>query len=103
MVSLERCRELIDQNHELTDERLEQVRDDVYQLASVAVEAFVHRPDVMRSQHDSATFYAVLHGVGGELATGILERAAIAEFDGGVSRDEAERAAVFDFVRKGRA
>ena len=80
------------------DEDLERIRRDLYVLARVAVSAFgthhaVDRPERLK---------AALRLVPDHEQEALEERATICEYDGGLDRDDAERAVLSDYVRDTR-
>lgn len=84
MLSLERCRKALGADNKLSDEDLAKLRDQFYCLASLALELrdrqkkqTLERPDGCLIDRDA-----------------LEERAAIIEFEGNLSRDEAEKKAV---------
>ena len=94
MLSLERCRKILGDVAPPADEDLERIRRDLYALARVAVSAFGgHRAD--RGERVEAA----LRLVPPHDREGLEERAAIREYDGGLDRDDAERAVLSDYVR----
>ncbi len=87
MLSLERCRKLLGTENSLPDESLVTLRDQLYCLAELVL-------DLRGSEQklsDSA-FEQIARSR--EDPDALIERAAIIEFDGKVSRDEAERRAI---------
>lgn len=85
MLSSARCRALLGPDYRLTEAQLEQLRQDLYALAEVAVES------VPRYQAAPAT-KAERRAGAASLDEGYeaAERAAILEFDAGLCRSEAE-------------
>ena len=84
MLSLERCRKVLGSDTKLSDEDLATLRDQLYCFAALALEvrdtqkkSVLERPDLDSLDRDA-----------------LEERAAIIEFDGKMSRDEAERNAL---------
>jgi hypothetical protein len=84
MLSLERCRKLLGSDTKLSDENLATVRDQLYCFAALTLEvrdikkkSVFERPEVGSIDRDA-----------------LEERAAIIEFEGKLSRDEAERNAL---------
>jgi hypothetical protein len=84
MLSLERCRKVLGSDTKLSDEDLATLRDQLYCLASLTLELRDHQKKSTLKKPD------------GDLIDrdALEERAAIIEFEGNVSRDEAERNAV---------
>ena len=84
MISLERCRKVLGSGTKLSDEDLATLRDQLYCFAALALEvrdspkkSLLERPDLESIDRDA-----------------LEERAAIIEFEGKLSRYEAERSAV---------
>ena len=84
MLSLERCRKVLGSGNNLSDEDLATLRDQLYCFASLALELRDHQKKSARENH----------GLDSIDRDALEERAAIIEFDGNVSRDEAEKTAV---------
>lgn len=84
MLSIERCRKILGADKKLSDEDLATLRDQFYCLASLALELRDHQKNVALQRTDGGLIDR----------DSIEERAAIIEFEGNVSRDEAERNAV---------
>ncbi len=116
MLSLKRCRELLGFKCALTDYELELLRDQMYGLAQVLVEAVLERrggegcsraaeavPVEGVGENGSApsikSLQDVLTLLPPDHRENLEERAAIREFDGSLGRDEAERAAILDYWR----
>ena len=94
MLSLERCRKILGDVAPPADEDLEPIRRDLYALAHVAVSAFGIHHAVERPEH----LKAALRLVPDHEQEAIEERAAIREYDGGIDRDDAERAVLSDYL-----
>jgi hypothetical protein len=88
MLSLERCRKLLGPENSVPDERLVTLRDQLY-LAELVLDLRDSRQRLDPSIDGAFVQIAVSH----EDPNALKERAAIIEFDGKVSRDEAERRA----------
>ena len=84
MLSLERCRKVLGSGTKLSDEDLATLRDQLYCFATLALE-------VRDSQKKSVLEGPDLESLDREA---LEERAAIIEFDGNLSRDDAERNAL---------
>ena len=82
MISLERCRKILGSSNKITDDDLATLRDQFYCLASLALE----------ERDRQKKFLKVNGGVIDRDA--LEERAAIIEFEGNLSREEAEDYAV---------
>lgn len=123
MLTLERCREILGDDCPKSDAELELLRDQCYGLADVVCAAFVEERKKPRNAPQNApqgeiraddTGDGIRHAqelVGGEEAVAMLseeerddlqERAATMEFDGGLGREAAERAAFSDLWRRKR-
>lgn len=82
MISFDRCRKILGSSYKLSDDNLATLRDQFYCLASLTLE----------ERDQRRTF---LHSDGGLIDRDALEeRAAIIEFEGNISREEAEGNAV---------
>jgi hypothetical protein len=97
MLTLLRCRQLLGAaGDELTDAQVKQVRDEMYAMAqSVLISAGARRCG------NTAGPALVWRLVSGGRREALEERAAILEFDAGLSRDIAERAAFTQLCRRG--
>lgn len=103
MLSLQRCRAIL--GHRLDDADLERVRDQLYAVAAVTVEAFIQgqrspAPRDVGSLGGEADRRDALALLPPEERVAVEERAALMEFDGGLDRDRAERHAVLRLVRR---
>ena len=90
MLSLERCRKLLGTENSLPDESLVTLRDQLYCLAELVLD-FRDSGQKLNDSIDGA-FEQIASSR--EDPDALIERAAIIEFDGKVSRDEAERRAI---------
>ena len=97
MLSLENCRGLLSSDSEeaLEDRDLELLRDQLYCLARLSVEAF----SAVGNENHSSTFHDALTSFEQSERESIAERAAVIEFDGNVTREAAERIAVSQAVQ----
>lgn len=91
MLSLQKCRSLLGPNCELTDSQIEQIRQELYALAHVALDAF--RAEKEKDQ---------LSGIPLSDREEAEERAAIFEFDAGLQREAAERKTLDSLNRRKR-
>jgi len=98
MLSLERCRKALGNDAPSADEDVKQIRRHLYAVADVAVSAFGTHNAANRKNR----LKAALRLVPATAQEALEEWAAIREFDGGVDRDEAERAVLSDYVRDTR-
>ena len=98
MLSLARCRNLLGTTaHQLSDADVQALCEQMYALANVAVTQYTLTAEVRRDACDS-----VRHLATSDELIDVEERAAIAEFDGGLKRDVAERVDFDNFVRAHR-
>lgn len=88
MISLERCRKVLRPNNAVSDENLAALREQLYSFAELALDI----RDRSSALHVASAFEQIANSH--EEPDVLRERAAIIEFDGDVSRDEAERMAV---------
>ncbi len=123
MLTLERCRVLLPDGSELSDEEVLEQRDLLYDLAEIAVDFLSHSPE--RHLLPAGTLAQGMQETSGDLTArekpherddgaedresevwaeveGFDERAAIMEFDGGLERGEAERLALLDCIGRRR-
>lgn len=92
MLSLSRCREVLaGESARLSDEQVTQLRDQLYALAETAVQLAHMTPPV--------DFSLAAASLTTEVRADVEERAAIIEFDGRLSRDQAERFALSRHLR----
>ena len=99
MLSVARCRDLLlNEARDWSDARVEALQDELYALALILLEG-LPRSDVA----EASPIEAALRLVPAEQQTDLEERAAILEFDARLPRDEAERAAVADYVLRLRS
>jgi hypothetical protein len=110
MLSFAKCREVLGAGSSESDADLELLRDQLYALARATVEAFPHqrcKNDSLHALNDArhafniktveiptTSFPDALELLSEEDRYAVKERAAILEFDGGLSRDAAEQAAL---------
>ncbi len=98
MLSLQHCRKLVGPECELSDEELATVREQFYSLASLALDmrhkGVKSSPRPAKTNKTSNCFGKALRFVADDTRAEIEERAAIAEYDGNLARDEAERAPI---------
>jgi hypothetical protein len=88
MISLERCRKILGPNNTVSDEKLAALREQLYSFAELALDI----RDRSSALHVVSAFEQIASSH--EDPDTLRERAAIIEFDGNISRDEAERMAV---------
>jgi hypothetical protein len=93
VIDLRRCRGILGSDCSLTDEQLELLRDQLAGLADIALEA-------ARGLNGATSVIDTVLNVATEAQyQEIAERASIMEFDGGLQRALAEKAALNDFAR----
>ena len=119
MLSLKKCRELLPADSPESDSELELLRDQLYGLARVAVEACTplrcrnsqhNAPDGARraigggardnEPQEPARFFAGLASLPEDERYEVEERAGIMEFEGGLDRGAAEQSAFSEFWRE---
>ncbi len=98
MLSIKRCREVLGNKVALEDDEIQQLRDQLYSLANAILDI-----SPRTSSGPETNLDAVSHLMTEEEAEEVSERAAVREFDGHMPREEAERAAVVDVIRKRRS
>ena len=100
MLSLQRCRFLLGPDCKLSDSQLEQLLEDIYALADIAVESCcakkVAGADRGAKPHNDS---GCLSAIPGPERDGVEERAAILEFEGGLAKPAAERQAFGEWVQ----
>jgi hypothetical protein len=96
MLSLQKCRSLLGPNCELTDSQIDQLRQELYALAHIALDA--HRESTQPANENSP-----LEHLPRENREQAEERAAIFEFDAGLPREAAERKAIEGMNRRPRS
>lgn len=89
MLSLQQCRKILGAKLAISDEELATLRDQLYCFAELALDIRDQRQKVVSPGN---IFEQVADSK--EDSDVLLERAAIMEFDGNISRDEAERMAI---------
>lgn len=90
MLSLERCRKLLGPSNSVPDEKLATLRDQLYCLAEIVLDLRDSRQKL--DQTVDGAFEQVASSR--EDPNSLRERAAIIEFEGNISRDEAEHLAI---------
>jgi hypothetical protein len=99
MLSLQRCREILGTDSSLSDSDLQLLRDQLYALGRATVEALPRQPRTNGSPRSPEGFAEALSALPEDDRYELQERAAIAEFDGGLERSAAEQAAFSEFWR----
>lgn len=106
MLSLSRCRDLLGPSSPLSDPEVDALRQQLYSLAELVVSAVNGRScspsasDVSSNIGDfegASSFWAFHQRLSDDQQYGLGERAAILEFDAGLSREESERVALEDY------
>jgi hypothetical protein len=95
MLSIAKCRELLEDDSRLSDHQVGQLRDQLYSLMNVLFDIYrrVRRDNDQKLRH-------ALKRISAAEKDYLGERAAIREFDGGLDRATAERAAGWDVARR---
>jgi hypothetical protein len=93
LLQLQRVRQLLGSDCTLSDEQLAALRDQLRTLADVAVDLVACHAE---RESQRASVAPILRLVPPERREEVEERAAIREYDGGMSRAHAERAALAD-------
>ncbi len=94
MLDVARCRELLGTDPSLTDKNISALCAHLRDLAEIAIDAYLALPASARPAH-YADVIAVLPD---QIREHLEERAAIREFDGDLSRTDAERATLASIV-----
>lgn len=105
MLSPQRCRQLLGTSVQLSDDQVIHLRDHLYVLAQLSVRSFVDRSKAHEAETTlkgdraavETSFAEALKVLGSSNSYEIEERAAIYQFEGGLSRSEAERQAARDW------
>ena len=104
MVSIDRCRELLRKGPETSDTDLESSRDQLYLLADLVIDLLPGSTKSSSlsegSDQNPQNFGDFLDALPIADQESIEERAAIRQFDGGLDRGDAERAAMVDYIKK---
>jgi len=101
MLTTEQCRKILGDDVQISDERLERLRDELYALADLVTDDLANG-DVEAESAVGGGFDAALALLPEGDREEAAERAAIMEFDGGAAADEAERAAVLAAIQRRR-
>ena len=99
MLSLKRCREILGADSPETESDLELLRDQLYGLVRVAVEAIPQKPRKNSPPRPPECLTEALALLPEEERYEVEERAGIMEFEGGLERGAAEQAAFSEFWR----
>lgn len=114
MLSIHRCRELLGPKCEFSDARLTQLRAELYGLAQTALRLFDEKRSGIASGKEEtplprSRFAAAIAHLSADDRYVFEERAAIHQFEGGMSREDAEEQTLVDaagaarFVRQAPA
>lgn len=95
MLSLKKCREILGESFQLTEEELRELCMQLYGLAGVVVEAAHLNLD----SDCGANFGSILDSLPDNVKEDAKERAAILEYDAGFSTDHAERLALTNIIK----
>ncbi len=108
MLPLSRCRELIRQECRLSDSEIELLREQLYALAHIVIDVFAEKQlnghqNLMQGPASAGTptkenFRAAQALVPQDDHHRLEERAAIMEYEGDLTRDEAERHAFSSYL-----
>jgi len=107
VISLEKCRKILGDSS-LSDNELEAIREAMYGLAFVAFDEFAVKPkDTSRESSpdegvERLQFTKALALTPEIESEQIEERAAIKQFEAGLSKDEAERSAIQEYIDRQR-
>lgn len=100
MLSLQKCRSSLGTDCNLTDAQLEQLRQELYAWAEVAIGAFcAQRPGPKSNGSKAESVSPMLSVIPSDERTQVEERAAILEFEAGRTKPEAERQAFGEWVQ----
>jgi hypothetical protein len=93
MLSLAKCREILGADCRLTDTELEAVRDQLSAMADIAIKLIHEGADERQADAQLS-----ISGVPEDGRCEVEERAAIFEFEAGMSKEVAESIAVFEWL-----
>ena len=109
MLSLRRCRELLDSECSLADLEVQRIRDSLYEVVEIACDGYgqdaldqaddaprpiSHFTESRSSPSPTRSSWTASSLMGSDVAEMFDERAAIAEFEGGLDRGTAEHLAL---------
>lgn len=93
MLSVKRFRELLPSNSAFSDSDVELFRDQLYGLAGLVLD--FHLKQIRQPKHfQLMSFNTVASQLSDDEQAALEERAAIIEFDGNVTREQAEHSAI---------
>jgi hypothetical protein len=90
VLSVRRCRELLGADAPTSDKAIEELRNQLYEIAAVWLQSGA--PDLVSPSRE------ILASLPDEIREEVEERAAVMEFDGGMVRTVAERTALGEFA-----
>ena len=99
MLSLDKCRRILGPDCDLSDQDIERLRDQLCDLATVAIVVHEEQRQAGVVMEGNET---KLRMIPEDDRDEVEERAAILEFDGGISKQEAERLAVQQYFEGAR-
>ena len=99
VLSVDECRKLVS-GSDVSDDQLLAIREQLYALAEVAVDAGAHGTEGASGR--GAAFGDFVRRLEVDDREALEERAAIREYDGGESRDAAKSGALLQYMRKRR-
>lgn len=95
MLTLQRCRSLLGIDCKLTDAELEQLRQELYAYADIALESF----RASKTPRVGPIVESCLDAIPDDERETVAERAAILEYEGNLKKPEAERQAFGEWVQ----
>ncbi len=99
LLNLEKCRFLLGTNCELTDSEVEQLRQEMYGLADVAIQVFRTQKIDDQARMAAKPGHSCLSEIPEADRCTVEERAAIVEFEGGLKKPDAERLAFAEWAK----
>ena len=102
MLDLDRCRKLLGEDAAVTDEELVEIRESLYQLAHLLVTAYAEQDDAVKAVAASEEFQKFLETLSPEKQDQLEIRATALCNDIGVTRDDAERMAITEYIETQR-
>ena len=114
VLTLERCRDILGSDAPADERELQLVRDDLHRLSQLFIALLTQGDSRTRARNDSESpslgashhrrpagaFRLLCSVLGDGKAYGLVERAAIMEYDGGLVRCDAEIAALEDWLSR---
>lgn len=103
MLTVKNCRQFLGlESDNLSDREIEALRDQLYCLATLTTTQFLKTQSPAKSESNVLDFRTALSSLVDDERDSMEERAAVMQFDGNLSRDEAERAAISLTLRGGK-